>query len=1024
MIFAQFSKGYSFENYKTVGQTSQSKIYITSQSYSIQNSSPNNLFNIFKNKITKCMDPTCGAYIPNEIWENKKVPCLPSDIGIIFSSCKNGTRLASSFYKPPVFCTGGEPLPDSKYVPCDNSTCEAGKFYNLNTLECELCKPGYYMEDQYTFDNMSLLSPLPTQFTTWCYYLNGENKPCNYWIRNDLNYFHSNNFQKDDVFTALKYSTKLIENSIVSFEYQVFGEKFFQKNYDFFKFSVKYLDSNTEKILLIDAEAFDWTSVQFQLSPGFVELIWSYQKDSVASLQDPKADNVFIRNLKITNHSSVEYSCLPCPEGYISKEGSTTCIPCPANTYNPVKGGKICLPCKLSEFSNEGSSNCTLNQIICNKNDYYALYTPCINNVRTKYYTWIQPKICAINSVLPTNSTESCQLESCYPGEMRINSEPCFTCPEETYSEKGKVCDLCLSPKVPSIRELHINDFTKFNFTTGCIGDCISTWRATKDYIFNYHLNILDRTWLEFDVKMLVNTPATLKIKYIFNCKSFTTKPVFRIYINNLITNTLTCNSIDNELSVTIPNQLHSTYARIKFEIEKFDTQPNDQIMNINSLSIVNSAEGGFTTCNACPSGTRNINFKCINCPSGYYRRTEDIDCLPCPENTFSREGSTYCLPCGNGMTSTSGSSICKWIGDHHSYKQKSKSGEYIFQFDKLDSQLEGQFVDLGDWKYFLNLNAHFNSKRIVDAIASWRLSDVFTDSLFNTLDDTEQSQFNQLKSLNILTSSKNNFNSMNTINFQQTAKNNLLNSNLYTTKIVTPNSLILNSLSNNLQRSKLNNIEEILSHASNIQACNYDTFACRVKTNGDVEDLGITAEFQVIEDNLRIISNNPNQICNFNSSETITTIIDLHCLPIDKIMISVQENGCSFHYVVESIHACPICTEDSFVAWKDECQNGERTVQYLQKSICFGGFVPPPPSTTTEGCSNIILNQTAWISIILLFIGLIIIILFSILTVAIVCVILIRKNRQLKYGLLIKNRVDQNLRDEEFELTEEEFET
>ena len=68
------------------------------------------------------------------------------------------------------------------------------------------------------------------------------------------------------------------------------------------------------------------------------------------------------------------------------------------------------------------------------------------------------------------------------------------------------------------------------------------------------------------------------------------------------------------------------------------------------------------------------------------------------------------------------------------------------------------------------------------------------------------------------------------------------------------------------------------------------------------------------------------------------TTIISLRCDPDDKANNSIQLppkcldgtcDGCTFHFLWRTQHACPRCQRDDYDVIRGECVSGEQLIHY-----------------------------------------------------------------------------------------------
>nr|XP_047130962.1 uncharacterized protein LOC100202447 isoform X1 [Hydra vulgaris] len=149
--------------------------------------------------------------------------------------------------------------------------------------------------------------------------------------------------------------------------------------------------------------------------------------------------------------------CSPCPSGFICKGLSNPARPCPAGTYNPLVSAVFedsCIDCPAGSYSGEGSISCTycpagfkclVNNTVesCEPGTYSALAQmdckPCPDGFVCESPD-LPPQKCAPGYVA---NNESIICEPCRAGTYSFNNT-CIACRNGTYSSKGSiVCTTC-----------------------------------------------------------------------------------------------------------------------------------------------------------------------------------------------------------------------------------------------------------------------------------------------------------------------------------------------------------------------------------------------------------------------------------------------------------------------------------------------------------------------------------------------------------------------------------------------------
>ncbi|ROL48969.1 UPF0577 protein KIAA1324 [Anabarilius grahami] len=139
-----------------------------------------------------------------------------------------------------------------------------------------------------------------------------------------------------------------------------------------------------------------------------------YWRTTGFTLAANTAKPVLLKNIAI---SGVSYTseCFHCKPGtYSDKPGAAHCIPCAANSYSN-KGATACQPCEADKYSGIGSGTC-LQRPPCKATDYFYTHTPCDSNGQTQLmYKWIEPKICSESVEEAVQLPASGEMVACPP---------------------------------------------------------------------------------------------------------------------------------------------------------------------------------------------------------------------------------------------------------------------------------------------------------------------------------------------------------------------------------------------------------------------------------------------------------------------------------------------------------------------------------------------------------------------------------------------------------------------------------
>jgi hypothetical protein len=175
----------------------------------------------------------------------------------------------------------------------------------------------------------------------------------------------------------------------------------------------------------------DVTRSKFSLSAGTHTLVFGYRKDSSLSLGVDRAE-IFM--LEVEGIFWADSSCTPCPHGTYSTLGSADCTLCAENTAsNDIGTPNACPACNATEYAFPGATQC-IPRPVCTALHAEPLYSHCTYasgaHSRTKYWSWIEPHVCAGGYVLPPNQT-GLACPDCQPGFRRLPGYgECVGCPD------------------------------------------------------------------------------------------------------------------------------------------------------------------------------------------------------------------------------------------------------------------------------------------------------------------------------------------------------------------------------------------------------------------------------------------------------------------------------------------------------------------------------------------------------------------------------------------------------------------
>lgn len=295
--------------------------------------------------------------------------CTPADYMVVYTACSaSGTRVSTYVQVEPVVCFGGYTPPGLGQTvpcaPCPPSTyfsqgacvgCTNGGYYNPQT-GCTHGPAGYLPQHVGYFfvDNSS--TTMPSDFMTSC---TGNCGTPGWRIRNGYvdSGFHGNN----TINSLLMLSVSTATPGSVTFTYTSYSTSVLSG----LQFSV---DGNIAQIP-VPSSASASVTVTYPLVVGYHELYWNYHQEGASGLAT--LSNIIVVGMQdgIGTLSSLypcpagQYSsdptlpqCHICSAGYYSTPASTSCTPCPVNTFNTQQGMGSCVPCGQGSYTKSNAS--------------------------------------------------------------------------------------------------------------------------------------------------------------------------------------------------------------------------------------------------------------------------------------------------------------------------------------------------------------------------------------------------------------------------------------------------------------------------------------------------------------------------------------------------------------------------------------------------------------------------------------------------------------------------------------------
>ncbi|XP_049736129.1 endosome/lysosome-associated apoptosis and autophagy regulator 1 isoform X1 [Elephas maximus indicus] len=606
--------------------------------------------------------------------------CKESEYHYEYTACDStGSRWRVAVPHTPGLCTS---LPDPvKGTECSFS-CNAGEFLDMKDQSCKPCAEGRYSlgtgirfdewdELPHGFANLATNMEMEDGVTE-----STENCTSSKWVpRGD--YIASNT---DECTATLMYAVNLKQSGTVNFEY------YYPDSSIIFEFFVQndQCQPNVDDSRWIKTTEKGWEIHSVELNRGNNVLYWRTTAFSVWS-KAPKP--VLVRNIAITG---VAYTseCFPCKPGtYAAKQGSSFCKLCPANFYSN-KGETSCHQCDPDKYSEKGSSTCKVRPA-CTDKDYFYTHTACDANGETQLmYKWAEPKICGEDLEgavkLPASGVKTL-CPPCNPGFFKTNNSTCEPCPYGSYSN-GSDCTHCPAGTEPALGfEYKWWNTLPTNMETTVLSGVnfeykgMTGWEVAGDYIYTA-VGASDNDFMILTLvvpgfrppqSVIADTEnkEVARITFVFeticsvNCELY-----FMVGMNSR-TNTPveTWKGSKGKQSYTYIIEKNATmsftWAFQRTTFHEAGRKYTNDVAKLYSINVTNVMDGVASYCRPCALEASNTGSSCTSCPAGYYIDRDSGACHSCPSNTILKAHQPYgiqaCTPCGPGTKSNKIHSLC-----------------------------------------------------------------------------------------------------------------------------------------------------------------------------------------------------------------------------------------------------------------------------------------------------------------------------------------------------------------------------
>ncbi|XP_062283027.1 endosome/lysosome-associated apoptosis and autophagy regulator 1 [Scomber scombrus] len=536
----------------------------------------------------------------------------------------------------------------------------------MQSQQCQKCAAGTYsLGTGVAFDEWD---SLPTGFVTHGVNTNGGHvhTDCSNstWTPKG-DYIASNT---DECTATLSYAVNLKEAGTVSFEY-------FYPDYSiYFEFYVQndQCQSTDSENRGMKISQNNWSQHMVQLKSGNNVLYW---RTVTFALQDSTVKPVLLRNIAI---SGVAYTseCFHCKPGtYSANPGSAHCSPCPADSYSN-KGATVCHQCDSDKFSEAVSGSCKARPP-CNDSDYFYTHTPCDAEGKTQLmYKWIEPKICSETvkgAVKLPASGEKQTCPPCNPGFFVTNSSACEPCTSGLYSN-GTACAKCPVGTEPMVgfeykwwNTMPSNMKSSIYRREFSDSDHNTAWEVAGEYVYttpgdqdtDYQMLTLSVPGYRPPQSMAKDSERTeqSRITFVFETKCSADCKLFFLagynQWNNEVVEQWKGTNRKQSYSYLIQSNSTVSFTWTFQRTEEFSMERkySADVAKIYSIHITNVIGGVASQCRHCAMRSAAASSACVPCPPGHYMVGGAGVCKSCPPNTFIRAelpvGEDACVQCG-----------------------------------------------------------------------------------------------------------------------------------------------------------------------------------------------------------------------------------------------------------------------------------------------------------------------------------------------------------------------------------------
>ncbi|XP_028613121.1 UPF0577 protein KIAA1324 homolog isoform X4 [Grammomys surdaster] len=549
-------------------------------------------------------------------------------------------------------------------------------------------------------------------------------------------------------------------------------------------------------------------------------------------------------------------------------------------------------------------------------------------------YKWAMPKICGEDLEgavkLPASGVKT-HCPPCNPGFFKTNNSTCEPCPYGSYSN-GSDCTHCpagTEPAVgfeykwwntlPSNMETTVLSGINFEYKglTGweVAGDHIYTAVGASDNDFMILTLVVPGFRPPQSVMADTENKEVARITFVFeticsvNCELY-----FMVGMNSR-TNTPveTWKGTKGKQSYTYTIEENATvsftWAFQRTTLHETGRKYTNDVAKIYSINVTNVMGGVASYCRPCALEASDLGSSCTSCPAGHYINRDSGTCHLCPSNTILKAHQPYgaqaCVPCGPGTKNNKIHSLCY---NDCTFSRNTPNRIFNYNFSALAStiSLSGapSFTSKG-LKYFhhftLSLCGNQGKKMAV-----------CTDNVTDLRIPEGEAGFSKSVSA-------------------------------YVCQVV-----IIPS--------------EVMGYKAGVSSQPVSLADRLIGVSTDMTLEGIVSPLELFHPETSGIpdvvfffrSNDVTQSCSSGRSTTIR----LRCNPMKAVPGSLRLpsmcsdgtcDGCNFHFLWESIAACPLCSASDYHTFVSSCVAGIQKTTYVwrEPKLCFGGISLPEQRVT-----------------------------------------------------------------------------